>query len=158
VWSAPSRLRSERGFSLIELMVALMIMGVLLTVAIPIYLGAVERADDMAARASLHTAQVAGRTLLADGSGYEVVSLDALETAEPSVRWVDDEEPSLAPTIVSRAVVAHDLFLAAYSPTGTCFFLRDDPVTGVGRASLPGVERADCTALAAVGASFAPTW
>jgi len=45
-----SRLRSERGFNLIELMVSLLILGVLLTVAMPIFLGAVERADDKASR------------------------------------------------------------------------------------------------------------
>jgi prepilin-type N-terminal cleavage/methylation domain-containing protein len=148
----------ERGFSLIELMVALLIMGVLVTVALPVYLGAVERADDMAARASLHTAQVAGRTLIAGGASYETASLEALEDLEPSVRWVDHDEPSLGPTIVSRAVVANDLYLAAYSPTGTCFVLHDDPGTGIGRASLPGVERADCTASVAVTASFGTTW
>jgi len=150
--------RSQRGFSLIELMVCLLILGVLMTIALPIFLGAVERADDMAARASLHTAQVAGRMLIAGGAEYDDATLDALKDAEPSVRWVDRDEPSLGPTIVSRAVVANDLYLAAYSPTGTCFFVRDDPGAGIGRASLEGVERADCTAMAAVTASFEPTW
>lgn len=151
-------MRSQRGFSLIELMVCLLILGVLMTIALPIFLGAVERADDMAARASLHTAQVAGRMLIAGGAEYDDAALDALKDVEPSVRWVDRDEPSLGPTIVSRAVVANDLYLAAYSPTGTCFLVRDDPGAGIGRASLEDVERADCTAMAAVTASFEPTW
>lgn len=151
-------MRSELGFSLIELMVCLLILGVLLTVAMPIYLGAVERADDMAARASLHTAQVAGRMLIAGGAEYGDATLEALKDVEPSIRWVDRDEPSLGPTIVSRAVVAGDLYLAAYSPTGTCFFVRDDPGAGVGRASRTGVQRADCTASVAMIASFGSTW
>jgi prepilin-type N-terminal cleavage/methylation domain-containing protein len=150
--------RSERGFSLIELMVVLLILGVLITVAMPVFLGAVERADDRAARASLHTAQVAGRVVLAGETEYQDATLVALEEAEPSIRWVDRDEPSLGPTIVSRGVIANDLYLAAYSPTGTCFFVRDDPSTGIGRASLTGAERVDCTSSAAVTASFEPTW
>ena len=153
-----SRLRSEHGFNLVELMVCLLIMGVLLTIAIPIYLGAVERADDVAARASLHTAQVAGRQVVGDASGYVPASVGALEAAEPSLLWVERDEPSLGPTVVSQTVVAGDLLLAAYSPTGTCFFLRDDPDGQVGRASVIGVERADCTASHAVTATFSPTW
>lgn len=153
-----SRLRSERGFNLVELMVSLLILGVLLTVAIPIYLGAVERADDMAARASLHTAQVAGRQVAGDALEYGAASLEALAAAEPSIRWVGRDEPSLGPTVVSQTVVAGDLLLAAYSPTGTCFFLRDDPEGQVGRASVAGVERADCTASHAVTATFSPGW
>lgn len=154
----PSRLRSERGFSLIELMVCLAIIGVLVTIAMPTYLGAVERADDAATRASLHTAQVTGRQVAQVTGGYEGVDIEALREAEPAVRWVGADEPSLGPTIVSARVVAGRLYLAAYSPTGTCFFLQDDPTGEVGRASATGVERADCTASHAAMASFAPTW
>ena len=156
---ALSRLRwSEAGFNLVEMMVALMIIGVLTSIAIPIYLGAVERADDVAARASLHTAQVAGRQIAQDAPDYTAASVDALEEVEPSIQWVDAADPSLGPTVVSRDVVAGKLLLAAYSPTGTCFFLRDDPEGEVGRASLVGVERVDCTAENAITMVFEPTW
>ena len=87
----PSCLRSERGFNLVELMVSLFIMGVLLTVAMPIYLGAVERADDVAARASLHTALLAGRQVVGGASEYGAESLEALEVAEPSISGGWDE-------------------------------------------------------------------
>ena len=59
---------------------------------------------------------------------------------------------------MSHSVLAGNLLLAAYSPTGTCFFLRDDPDGQVGRASVAGVERADCTASHAVAVTFGPTW
>jgi type IV pilus assembly protein PilA len=153
-----SSFADEGGFNLVEVMVCLAIVGVLVSIAMPTYLGAVERADDAAARASLHVAQVAGRAVAADAGGYTASILSRLEEAEPSIEWADADDPSRGPSVVSHAIIGQELVLAAYSPTGTCWFLRDHPDRGVERASTLGVDRADCTAMHGVGLSFGPTW
>ena len=47
--------RSESGFTLIELMIVMAIIGLLSTIAIPIYLRAVQRAKEAVPREDLHT-------------------------------------------------------------------------------------------------------
>ena len=47
--------RSESGFTLIELMIVMAIIGLLSTIAIPIYLRAVQRAKEAVLREDLHT-------------------------------------------------------------------------------------------------------
>ena len=48
-----SRLDSEEGFTLIELMVVVLIIAILIAIAIPTFLGARQRAQDRAAQSDL---------------------------------------------------------------------------------------------------------
>src|SRR6478609_2658281 len=73
----------ERGFTLIELMVVVLIISVLIAIAIPMFLGARDRANDRATQSNLRNGLTAEKTVYTDTQIYYVDST-AVRTAEPS--------------------------------------------------------------------------
>jgi len=62
-------LKSKKGFTLIELMVVIVIIGILVAIALPNFISAQDRAKISSVKANLHTAQTMLETYSVDWSG-----------------------------------------------------------------------------------------
>ena len=81
------RLRSDAGFSLIELLVVCLVIGILCAIAIPAFLSQQSKAKDASAKEMVRSAMTAAESISTDNEGhYNQVSLESLHETEPSVR------------------------------------------------------------------------
>jgi len=151
------RLPDERGWSLIELSVVLLILAVLIGIAIPTFLGMRQRFQDTAARHSAVLAVKAAVPLsVSRGQMFGGVTTGALNAAEPSLTFVDGTQPSTSFTVVSQVVAVGDsIFVAAVrSTSGTCFMIRHQAAgSDFAATSVPTCKAADYSAV-----TFGPTW
>lgn len=122
--------RDDRGFSLIELMVVVLIIAVLIAIAIPTFLGARRTANDRATQANVRNAFTATRVYYNEKLSY-TTDAAKLREVEPSLSWTTSP---LDGTTDSRAVriqvfddpgPAQTVVVVGRSTQGRCFYLRD---------------------------------
>lgn len=134
--------RPEAGFTILELLTALLVIAVLIGVALPTFLGARRPAGDRAAMTLARNALLTARSVLADTDTYAGVDPATLAASENTIAFVEADTPAAASrTEVSVAIGTTGtdswVILASGSSSGRCFALYD---VGEGQ---PGHRRTD---------------
>jgi type IV pilus assembly protein PilA len=136
----------ERGFTLIELMVVVLIIAILIAIAIPTFLGARTRAQDRSAQSNLRNGLTAAKTIFTDQQDYTLATTGAtgtLKGAAPELDFVDSATASTNNKQLSVATTKPRIQLVVKSDSGTCFSITDNVTTGTSAAD---VVDADCKA------------
>ena len=120
------RLGSDHGFTLPEVMVTILIVGVLLAAGVPTYRGARDRANDSAARAALHDGLVTAWIIYIDDLDFDDADGAGMATGEPSMTFIDAPGVSASGEQLSVATGAGGSTwgAAVMSDSGTCFYVR----------------------------------
>ena len=127
-----ARLEDDRGFTLIELMVVVLIIAILLAIAIPTFLGLRRRAQDRAAQSDLRNGLTAAKAIYTDDESYDNVTEAEAEATEPSIDFTGGFGGGGCAAAENEVCVTNQsdqtIVLTTASESGTNFCLADSTV------------------------------
>lgn len=123
-----ARLRSEeKGFTLVELLVVILIIGILAAIAIPSFLSQTDKAKDADVKSAVRNAQTAAETFNVDNEGsYAGMTIADLKDIEPTLAQYPDADWTVSSTADTYSVRINSPEVSA-----TQYFQADRAATGV---------------------------
>jgi len=154
------RRNEEEGFTLIELMVVVLIMGILMAIAIPTFLSTRGSANDASAKSNATNAFTNEKSYYASNQAFESAGTISTDTAAAAAGTaLDDSLPwGDATTANGQFVTAYafgtgspNVLIEASSKSGDCFYILDEESAS---SSFVGYQ---ATSTACGGAASEPT-
>lgn len=112
-------IRSEHGFSLIELLVVMLVIAILAAIMLPAFLGQRAKAQDGTAKQALATTGLAALTYYTENDNFNAMTVTGLQKIEPSLK---DDPAGTGLTVDSASGEAYKVHLT-HPATGHVFTL-----------------------------------
>ena len=147
--------RDEHGFTLIELMVVVLTIGILVAMAVPKFRTATDSASNRTAQESLITGATVEIGLYTLQGKYlsNLLSLSNAATGESSIAWANGAPLFEKKIYVEMSAAGDIVYLGARSHTGKCYYLQVPLTTAASYAT-----DAACSTSPSGVASWTTTW
>jgi type IV pilus assembly protein PilA len=136
------RLNDEGGYTLLELLVVALIIGILAAIAIPSFAGQKGKALDAQAKVLARTAQTAAEAISTDNSGqYDKVTAAELHQYEPTLRVVASAEAPYLSAVTSSKT---EYSVTAKATDGDEFTISRLATGGATRTCVSPISKTGC--------------
>jgi type IV pilus assembly protein PilA len=119
-------MRDEKGFTLIELMVVVLIIAILIAIAIPTFLGLRSRAQNRSAQSDLRNALTAAKAFYTDADTFTGFNAAEGEELEPALDWNTTGGAPATGEVSIREVASKSVYIQTQSESGVFFGMGED--------------------------------
>jgi len=132
------RLREDPGFTLVELLVVVLIIGVLAAIAIPSFLSQKSKATDSSGKELAHAAQTAAETYATDHAGnYQGMTVAGLQAYEKTLPSCPSSANACLKTVTAGASPFEEYVVTSEATDGHTFTYTREPGGATKRTCTP---------------------